>query len=249
MLRFFRSTRQKLLNENKAVRYIKYAVGEVLLIMIGIFLALQLNNWNEGRKKEQQRVELIENLKADFRINLNVLDETVTVMQQKHDDLLLFQQASVGEKDDLSVPDLKALWANVFSGGYRFQPAIGTYESALSTGSIGLIRDSKLNELFILFEDANVRFQTFAEVSRLDRLTGGSYEIRKKLGSINVMTETSSFTPKRFTLSDDQYMEIIGDKEVYGILEARLELISRMVRISEELNGITEEILAALEEL
>ena len=49
MLRFFRSIRQQLLNENKTVKYLKYAVGEVLLIMVGIFLALQLNNWNEGR--------------------------------------------------------------------------------------------------------------------------------------------------------------------------------------------------------
>jgi hypothetical protein len=61
MIRFFRPTRQNLLNENKTVRYLKYAVGEILLVMIGIFLALQLNNWNEGRKQEQQRLILIEN--------------------------------------------------------------------------------------------------------------------------------------------------------------------------------------------
>ena len=54
MIRFFRSIRQQLMNENKPAKYLKYAVGEVLLVMIGILLALQVNNWNEGRKVDQQ---------------------------------------------------------------------------------------------------------------------------------------------------------------------------------------------------
>jgi len=49
MLRFFRTLRQRLLTENKFSRYLLYAVGEILLVMIGILLALQVNNWNNNR--------------------------------------------------------------------------------------------------------------------------------------------------------------------------------------------------------
>ena len=52
MKSLFRSIRHKLLGEGKLLRYLTYAVGEILLIIIGIMLALQLNNWNEGRKAE-----------------------------------------------------------------------------------------------------------------------------------------------------------------------------------------------------
>ena len=66
MFRFFRSIRQQLLAENKTVRYLKYAVGEVLLIMIGIFLALQLNNWNERRLDRIEEAEILAGLEREF---------------------------------------------------------------------------------------------------------------------------------------------------------------------------------------
>ena len=50
MIKFFRQIRYNLMSENKTGKYIKYALGEILLVMIGILLALQVNNWNEGRK-------------------------------------------------------------------------------------------------------------------------------------------------------------------------------------------------------
>jgi uncharacterized protein YkvS len=50
MIKFFRRIRQQLLAENKTGKYLKYAIGEIVLVMIGIILALQVNNWNEERK-------------------------------------------------------------------------------------------------------------------------------------------------------------------------------------------------------
>ena len=70
MFRFFRPLRRNLLNEGKTLKYLKYAVGEVLLVVIGILIALSVNNWNEDRKLELDRLELIESLKVDFQYNL-----------------------------------------------------------------------------------------------------------------------------------------------------------------------------------
>ena len=57
MLRVFSSIRKSLINEGKTVRYFKYAVGVFLLIVAGILVALQIQNWNEGRKLEQDRAD------------------------------------------------------------------------------------------------------------------------------------------------------------------------------------------------
>ena len=51
MIRFFRNIRQKLAAENKVMAYLRYAIGEIILVVIGILIALQINNWNERRKK------------------------------------------------------------------------------------------------------------------------------------------------------------------------------------------------------
>ncbi|TDQ16640.1 hypothetical protein DFQ04_2762 [Algoriphagus boseongensis] len=54
MIQFFRKIRQSLLSDGKIGKYLKYAVGEIVLVVIGILIALQLNNWNENRKEDRQ---------------------------------------------------------------------------------------------------------------------------------------------------------------------------------------------------
>ena len=69
MIRFFRHLRQRLLANDKFSKYLLYAFGEIVLVMIGILLALQVNNWNEERKAKVAQTELLkgvmESLKAD----------------------------------------------------------------------------------------------------------------------------------------------------------------------------------------
>lgn len=59
MLNFFRKKRKKLVNDNKLLKYLRYAIGEIILVAIGILIALQVNIWNESRK---QNIELNEYL-------------------------------------------------------------------------------------------------------------------------------------------------------------------------------------------
>ena len=70
MLRFFRTFRQRLLTYNKFSKYLLYALGEILLVVIGILIALQINNWNEDQKERETEVkvlkEMVENLEANI---------------------------------------------------------------------------------------------------------------------------------------------------------------------------------------
>jgi hypothetical protein len=66
MIKFFRKIRQNLLMENKTGKYLKYAIGEIILVVIGILIALQINNWNEGRKNNEKEATLIKNIIEDL---------------------------------------------------------------------------------------------------------------------------------------------------------------------------------------
>ncbi len=69
MINFFRKIRKQLLTENKFSKYLLYAIGEIALVMIGILLALQVNDWNENKKNgtiiKNNTALLIESLVAD----------------------------------------------------------------------------------------------------------------------------------------------------------------------------------------
>lgn len=71
MLKFFRRIRQKLIFEGNLKKYLIYAAGEVLLVMIGILLALQVNKWKEQRKAKKQEFLLLKQLQIDMKSNLD----------------------------------------------------------------------------------------------------------------------------------------------------------------------------------
>lgn len=71
MFRFFSKIRYKLASENKLGKYLRYAIGEILLVVIGILIALQVNNWNEERKQHAAFKNTLEALKEDLYYNID----------------------------------------------------------------------------------------------------------------------------------------------------------------------------------
>jgi hypothetical protein len=67
MIKFFRKIRQELMEKNKTSMYLKYAVGEIVLVVVGILIALQINNWNESRKLEVQELNFLNNFKISLQ--------------------------------------------------------------------------------------------------------------------------------------------------------------------------------------
>lgn len=77
MFKFFRRLRVTLINQGKTARYLKYAVGEIILVVIGILIALQINTWNEERKDHQREIKLLTELKTNLLINIENLESDI----------------------------------------------------------------------------------------------------------------------------------------------------------------------------
>ena len=91
MIKFFRKIRQDLLRDNKIGDYLKYAVGEIVLVVIGILIALSINNWNESRKNDLEQALLVKNIIEDLRldfIHINKSSEQVSNQMNLIDDLI-----------------------------------------------------------------------------------------------------------------------------------------------------------------
>ncbi|BAO56771.1 DUF6090 family protein [Nonlabens marinus] len=77
MIKFFRNIRKNLLKEGKTTRYFKYAIGEIVLVVIGILIALSINNWNEERKARAIEQKILVELQIQFKDNLVQLENKI----------------------------------------------------------------------------------------------------------------------------------------------------------------------------
>ncbi len=77
MINFFRKIRKKLADDNKPLKYARYAIGEIVLVVIGILIALSINNWNETRKYLKIEIRYLNALKSEFAQNLVLANESI----------------------------------------------------------------------------------------------------------------------------------------------------------------------------
>jgi len=81
MIPFFRKIRKKMADENKPLKYIRYAVGEIVLVVIGILIALQINNWKEGRNQKALSQKYLQALYMDFLQNKVMVAHAIEPME------------------------------------------------------------------------------------------------------------------------------------------------------------------------
>src|SRR5210317_370552 len=77
MLKFFRHIRKNLMETGKTGKYFKYAIGEIILVVIGILIALSINNWNENRKLQNEELKLLFDIKTNLETTLGNLKNDV----------------------------------------------------------------------------------------------------------------------------------------------------------------------------
>ena len=88
MITLFRRIRQKLIDSGSLAKYLLYAIGEILLVVIGILIALQVNNWNQERLESEQQAKTVDRLYAEFQSNheeliydINRLENTIAALR------------------------------------------------------------------------------------------------------------------------------------------------------------------------
>lgn len=161
MIEIFRSIRKRLLMENKTSKYFKYAIGEVVLVVIGILIALQINNWNQGRKERHQEVKLYNNL-------MESLSADSTDLQRVHGRIDRGMSAlrfiiSTPYQDlirDHSITTIRDSIVLSQSVGSSFFPRFSAYEEITSNGYLALIRSDEIKStLAELYDRKYSRYQ------------------------------------------------------------------------------------------
>ena len=125
MIKFFRKIRQNLIMENKTSKYFKYAIGEIVLVVIGILIALQINNWNQNRLDRNFENVMLKEVKNSLESDMEIYDIFVQRASAKKDGIQELLQLIDSKK---SYPDSVLLRAyNKMTIGFAFNYNKGGY--------------------------------------------------------------------------------------------------------------------------
>ena len=139
MIKFFRHIRQNLIMENKTGKYFKYAIGEIILVVIGILIALQINNWNEQRKTRNAEISYVNSIKNDLDGDRETINYIInnTLDRIKAHEMIVDQLKSFDTISD-SRPLFKLMRNNVGFTDLKVQDY--TIETLKNSGNIEIIR-------------------------------------------------------------------------------------------------------------
>lgn len=147
MIKFFRKIRFSLMSENKTTRYFKYAIGEIVLVVIGILLALQLNNWNTQRIEKNRNKELLVKLTKELDYNIkraHMLDTVGGSFQSRQiftDSILSLIHQGIQPKDLDYITGTEIFYVNTFNLNSTVFQELKNTGSLYSLGTDSLVTE------------------------------------------------------------------------------------------------------------
>ena len=143
MIKFFQKIRQTTINENRTTKYLLYAIGEIVLVVIGILIALQINNANEIRKNQITESKYIEEMLEDFELNLESSKTAIDRINLVIPPLIELVKQSSLESPTISVDSINITFSLMQSMPF-YSSTDRVYNNIMGSGDLKLITSSEL---------------------------------------------------------------------------------------------------------
>jgi hypothetical protein len=243
MIKLFRNIRKNLLTEGKTTKYFKYAIGEIILVVIGIIIALQINTWNENRKQSMEEKEILTSLFENLVFAKQQSQDLIQI--EKESKALLIQILKLGidnqENDILTDTIFKiAVWDIENS-----KPTFNIYSSLKNTNKLSLIKSNAINQKFT---DLEIELNKLDDILA-DRLNVQQLRIDKLLeNEINFIPLIKENIPELNIENEsvNNYDEVIKLKVVRNLLGMKLTFTQDVIDFRENLDRAIAELLSVI---
>ena len=143
-MKLFRKIRQKLIIENNTGKYLKYAIGEILLVVIGILIALQINNWNENKIKRSSELTYYSNIKNRLLDDKKLIQSQINY-NSRYDNQFKYANEIIEINDRTKIDTLGKIAINLTYYS-DFDGRDNIYESMVNSGEIKLVKNNEIIE-------------------------------------------------------------------------------------------------------
>jgi hypothetical protein len=151
VIKLFRKIRYDLMEKSKTGKYFKYAIGEIVLVVIGILIALSINNWNEERKANTDEQNALLNLKKDFEYNKISIDSLIKSTKSSIEgNLKILEFTGTKEKPDTEIYFDSLL--NYISVTEQYFPRNGFLDDLINSGKLSIFKNENLRNKLSLWK-------------------------------------------------------------------------------------------------
>jgi hypothetical protein len=240
--------------KNQTSKYFKYAIGEIVLVVIGILIALQINNWNENRKQKKQEVQILMEIKSDLFQTKNHVLETVS----EHKEVLGLAQYLLNAIYD-KAPYSDSIYGAFSKAGidYEVVPKTSGFENLKTIGLNTISDDSLRIAITNIFQLSFTRLQNDFQIKNQEfDLSSTMFPYQKNYFVVDFSkprkrAQKYSDTLNTFGLKIKDYQHFLNDEELFKVIQlsmyTRSRIIERQMNVVEEIDKVVELIEQELE--
>ncbi|MCM4153949.1 hypothetical protein DHD05_20355 [Arenibacter sp. N53] len=212
MIKFFRKIRKRLLTENKFSKYFLYAIGEIILVVLGILIALNVNNNNSEKKDRVLEIKILKEIGSNLQIDLQELRDDISHMDSLNrscNNIINFIKTETIPKKEFY------LNAAMLRVSPHFDPNKSGYSLLVSKGADIILNDSLRKSISVLYETNYVYYFRYEE----ERIQFRANNIAPKLQEYFTMLIRPDLTYKgEFQISQEDYSQLKKDKSFVKLM-------------------------------
>lgn len=222
-----------MIDRGKIRKYLLYAAGEIILIVIGILLALQINNLNEARKTEQRANDALSLLRTDLT---REIAEFERYRQQKNDRDIPYLRDIYNKNWDSMAMDSLAL---IGTGYFNFQPISSAYQGLKSSGNLMIIDNEELRDAIVFYFERQ-------HVHLTDWSTWHKNFVTNTLEPY--MFNELYISPDELVADIDHLKQKLGERRLNSLISTQIGSLSRLDKEIQDSTILAEAIIQMIEE-
>jgi len=236
-----------MLSQNKFTSYIIYAIGEIVLVVIGILIALQINNWNENRKDRGTEAVYLRELLEDFEINLQNSNRTTALIEEVIPRLIGLLEQSVLENPTISVDTLNHD-VRLLNSMPAYLSTDRTYNNLIGSGEFRLISSSGLKTAIADYYKYLDLIKLVQSTHEMELVNSFQLYIIDYLDyqAVPMLRVDDYVLPP--PVEKDRILAVINDRKFRNVITLKISILTDLLDLNRSIKQINENVVELLKE-
>jgi hypothetical protein len=249
MIKFFRKIRQNMLMENKTGTYFKYAFGEIILVVLGILIALQVSNWNQLRSEKNTMNAYYVKLANTLEDDIKVLREAIDKLNSFGDDLMRCLEI-LNTENEADIEELKSK-IGALNIAFANDHSMELFNEFMNKGYLSKIGDPELKSQFERVKIGLIKAENWDKVLDNDFVNNVTPFVQNNLNLVDLKIYFKGFNKKNIPKGGPKvdYTKLFNNLKAWNAIHGRLDHLRFTTNLNNKMLKALTELKATLDKI